>query len=198
MCPELGELVRRHRLRRQLLRHHRAAAELSGPRGDVGRRSSCACRPSCAGALNEVVEPVHPLDPTIRGVTHIQWTGRPRGPRAHARNAVFYGEKAIDRSPCGTGTSARMAQLPPAAGCEDGDEFVHESIIGSEFEGRVEADDQLGGQPAIVPSIAGWARITGLQHDLRRRARPLLARLPGRLTEPQGRTARTEFARKAS
>ena len=59
----------------------------------------------------EVVDVSHPEDPTIRGVRHIQWTGRPRGPRAHARNAVFYGDKAIDRSPCGTGTSARMAQL---------------------------------------------------------------------------------------
>ena len=67
------------------------------------------------------------------------WTGEPRDPRAHARNAVFYGDKAIDRSPCGTGTSARMAQLAAAAGSKVGDEFVHESIIGSLFDGRVEA-----------------------------------------------------------
>ena len=58
---------------------------------------------------------------------------------AHARNAVFYGDKAIDRSPCGTGTSARMAQLAARGELEVGDEFVHESIIGSLFEGRVEA-----------------------------------------------------------
>jgi 4-hydroxyproline epimerase len=113
-------------------------------------------------ALNDIVEPVHPDDPTIRGVSHVQWTGRPRSGRAHGRNAVFYGEKAIDRSPCGTGTSARMAQLAAKGRLKAGDEFVHESIIGSEFEGRVEAVTDLAGRPAIVPSIAGWARMTGL------------------------------------
>jgi 4-hydroxyproline epimerase len=113
-------------------------------------------------AVNEAVEVVHPEDPTIRGVRHIQWTGKPRSPRAHARNAVFYGDKAIDRSPCGTGTSARMAQLVAKGKLKPGDEFVHESIIGSEFEGRVEQATTLAGGPAIVPSIAGWARLTGL------------------------------------
>jgi 4-hydroxyproline epimerase len=117
--------------------------------------------PELRRRLNEVAHPVHPLDPTIRGVSHIQWTGRPRSPRAHARNAVFYGEKAIDRSPCGTGTSARMAQLAARGRLREGETFVHESIIGSEFEGRIEATTSLGGQPAIVPSIAGWARTTG-------------------------------------
>ena len=117
--------------------------------------------PELRRRLNEVAHPVHPLDPTIRGVSHIQWTGRPRNPRAHARNAVFYGEKAIDRSPCGTGTSARMAQLAARGRLREGETFVHESIIGSEFEGRIEATTSLGGQPAIVPSIAGWARTTG-------------------------------------
>jgi 4-hydroxyproline epimerase len=118
--------------------------------------------PPLRRAVNEAVEVVHPEDPTIRGVHHIQWTGRPRSPRAHARNAVFYGDKAIDRSPCGTGTSARMAQLAARGKLKPGDEFIHESIIGSEFEGRVEAATELAGQPAIVPSIAGWARMTGL------------------------------------
>jgi 4-hydroxyproline epimerase len=75
---------------------------------------------------------------------------------------VFYGDKAIDRSPCGTGTSARMAQLAAKGKLKVGDEFIHESIIGSEFEGRVEAATEFAGQPAIVPSIAGWARMTGL------------------------------------
>jgi 4-hydroxyproline epimerase len=113
-------------------------------------------------SLNETVEVVHPLDPSIRGVSHVQWTDLPRSPRAHARNAVFYGDKAIDRSPCGTGTSARMAQLVARGRLKPGDVFVHESIIGSEFEGRVEAAIELAGRPAIVPSVAGWARMTGL------------------------------------
>ena len=85
----------------------------------------------------------------------------PRKPEAHARNAVFYGDKAIDRSPCGTGTSARMAQLAAKGKLKVGDEFVHELIIGSLFKGRVEAAATVGNRDAIVPSIAGWARMTG-------------------------------------
>jgi 4-hydroxyproline epimerase len=90
------------------------------------------------------------------------WTGPARDPKAHGRNAVFYGEKAIDRSPCGTGTSARIAQLAARGKLAVGDEFVHESIIGSLFEGRVESTARVGEHAAIVPSVAGWARLTGL------------------------------------
>ncbi len=111
--------------------------------------------------LNQVFEPVHPEDSTIRGVSHILWTGAPKSPEATARNAVFYGDKAIDRSPCGTGTSARMAQLAARNELAVGDAFVHESIIGSLFRGRVEAETRVGNHRAIVPSIEGWARITG-------------------------------------
>ena len=111
--------------------------------------------------VNEVVSIAHPEDPTIRGVTHVQWTGAPRDARAHGRNAVFYGDRAIDRSPCGTGTSARMAQLAARGRLRVGDEFVHESIIGTLFEGRVEATARVGVHAAIRPSIAGWARMHG-------------------------------------
>ena len=110
----------------------------------------------------QAVEVVHPLDPTIKGVSHVQWTGKPRDPKAHGRNAVFYGDRAIDRSPCGTGTSARIAQLAAKGKLAVGDDFVHESIIGSLFEGRVESATTLGNHQAIVPSIAGWARQHGL------------------------------------
>ncbi len=112
--------------------------------------------------LNELYSFVHPENPEINGLRHIQWTGAPKHPDAHGRNAVFYGEKAIDRSPCGTGTSARMAQLAAKGRLRAGDEFVHESIIGSLFRGRVEKAVEVGGKPAIVPSIGGWARQTGL------------------------------------
>lgn len=112
--------------------------------------------------LNEKIQPVHPENETIRGVSHVMWTGRPRDPRAQARNAVFYGDKAIDRSPCGTGTSARMAQLAARGRLKVGDAFVHESIIGSLFDGRVEAAAQVGNHTAIVPSISGWARQHGV------------------------------------
>jgi 4-hydroxyproline epimerase len=89
------------------------------------------------------------------------WTGAPRHPEAHARNAVFYGDKAIDRSPCGTGTSARMAQLHAKGKLKVGDAFVHESIIGSLFHGKVEREVSVGNKPAIIPSVGGWARMTG-------------------------------------
>jgi 4-hydroxyproline epimerase len=104
---------------------------------------------------------VHPENPTITGIRHVLWAGKPRHPEAHARNAVFYGEKAIDRSPCGTGTSARMAQKAARGELKKGDDFVHESIIGSLFRGRVEAETKVGDYKAIVPSVAGQAWITG-------------------------------------
>mgnify|MGYP001211805894 FL=1 len=112
-------------------------------------------------ALNTKYDFEHPEKPAIRGLSHILWTGAPRHPEADARNAVFYGDKAIDRSPCGTGTSARMAQLAAKGRLKIGDDFVHESIIGSLFKGRVEAAATVANRPAIIPSIAGWARVTG-------------------------------------
>ncbi|MFS4417805.1 4-hydroxyproline epimerase [Maribacter sp. 2307ULW6-5] len=104
---------------------------------------------------------VHPEDDTIRNVSHVLWTGSTISPSATARNAVFYGDKAIDRSPCGTGTSARMAQWNAKGRLKTGQDFVHESYIGSTFVGRVEAETQLGSFKAIVPSIRGWAKVYG-------------------------------------
>ena len=108
---------------------------------------------------------IHPLHPTICNVSHILWTGRPSleasKQGAAGRCAVFYGDKAIDRSPCGTGTSARMAQWFSKGRLKVGDAFIHESIIGSRFTGEVEAEQDLEGKQAIVPSISGWARIYG-------------------------------------
>lgn len=118
--------------------------------------------PGLRDAVNRAIAVTHPEDETIRGVSHILWAGAPRDPRASARNAVFYGARAIDRSPCGTGTSARMAQLVARGRLRVGDDFIHESIIGSLFEGRVESAATVGGKPAIRPSIAGWARLHGL------------------------------------
>ncbi|QSV16214.1 4-hydroxyproline epimerase [Photobacterium ganghwense] len=117
--------------------------------------------PKVRDAINQVVDCVHPDDPTVRGASHVLWTGTPTQPGAHARNAVFYGDRAIDRSPCGTGTSARMAQWVARGRLGVGDDFVHESIIGSLFEGRVESLTKVGNYDAIMPSIQGWARVTG-------------------------------------
>ena len=111
--------------------------------------------------INEAHTFIHPEDETIKGLSHIEWSGEPKNSEAHKRNAVFYGDHAIDRSPCGTGTSARMAQLAAKGELAVGDEFVHESIIGSLFRGRVEATTKVGDKDAIIPSIEGWARVTG-------------------------------------
>jgi 4-hydroxyproline epimerase len=111
--------------------------------------------------INAKYKFVHPEDPTIKGCSHILWTGKVIDPSSTARNAVFYGDKAIDRSPCGTGTSARLAQWHAKGKLKKGEAFIHESIIGSKFVGRVEEETFLNGKPAIVPSIEGWAVVTG-------------------------------------
>jgi 4-hydroxyproline epimerase len=111
--------------------------------------------------INEKYEFVHPDNPTINGCSHILWTGAVIDKTSTARNAVFYGDKAIDRSPCGTGTSARMAQWYAKGKLKKGDVFIHESIIGSKFNGTIEEETNVAGNPAIKPGIEGWARIYG-------------------------------------
>jgi len=104
---------------------------------------------------------IHPENDSIRDVTHILWTGTPVDASSSGRNAVFYGDKAIDRSPCGTGTSARLAQLYAKGKLGLGEDYIHESFIGSKFIGRVEKETTLGSNLAIIPSIKGWAKIFG-------------------------------------
>lgn len=114
---------------------------------------------------NQVLKCVHPEDPTVNGIGHVLWTGTPITDDSDASNAVFYGDKAIDRSPCGTGTSARMAQRFARGLLQKGDTFVHESIIGSQFVGKiedvVEIQTENGPILAITPSIQGWAHVFG-------------------------------------
>jgi 4-hydroxyproline epimerase len=98
--------------------------------------------------INQRYQFGHPDDERLSHMRHVMWTGRPRLANSDARNAVFYGDAAIDRSPCGTGTSARMAQLAARGSLAAGDAFVHESYIGSQFNG----------------SLDGWARVYG--HNL--------------------------------
>ncbi|PWK77130.1 4-hydroxyproline epimerase [Mucilaginibacter oryzae] len=111
--------------------------------------------------INEKYQFIHPLDPTINTCTHILWAGVTLSADATARNAVFYGDKAIDRSPCGTGTSARMAQWFAKGKLKVGEPFIHESIIGSKFIGKVEDVVKINDIDAIVPSVEGWARVYG-------------------------------------
>ena len=104
---------------------------------------------------------IHPENKTIRDVSHIMWTGTPLNSSSSGRNAVFYGDKAIDRSPCGTGTSARMAQLFSKGKLKIGGNYIHESFIGSKFNGCIVKEHEYYGKKAIIPSIKGWAKIFG-------------------------------------
>lgn len=117
--------------------------------------------PVVRNSLNEKHDFQHPEHKNISGLSHLLWTGDTISDKADGRNAVFYGDKAIDRSPCGTGTSARMAQLVSKGKLKVGDQYIHESFIGSQFIGKVEEQVMFGGLPAIIPSIEGWAKITG-------------------------------------
>jgi len=115
----------------------------------------------CREQLNASYSFIHPENEHIKGLSHILWTGKTISKNATARNAVFYGDKAIDRSPCGTGTSARMAQWYAKGKLKKGQDFIHESIIGSQFIGRIEEETMVVGKPAIVPGIEGWAIVYG-------------------------------------
>ncbi|SDN66173.1 4-hydroxyproline epimerase [Pseudomonas jinjuensis] len=112
--------------------------------------------------VNREFDVVHPENPSIAGVKHCMWSGRPLAADSDGRSVVIAGDSLVDRSPCGTGTSARVAQrfargLLPRDGV-----FRHESLIGSRFDGRVESLVSLGdATPAVRPSVEGRAYITG-------------------------------------
>jgi 4-hydroxyproline epimerase len=111
--------------------------------------------------INDTQYFVHPENETINECSHVLFSGKVLNPQSTARNAVVYGKKAIDRSPCGTGTSARMAQWYAKGLLKKGDVFIHESIIGSVFNGTIEEELTIAGMPAIRPAIEGWAKVFG-------------------------------------
>lgn len=112
--------------------------------------------------VNASLDVVHPQDASIRGVKHCMWTGHPLAADSDGRSVVIAGDSLVDRSPCGTGSSARVAQRFARGWLKEGEAFRHESIIGSRFIGRVESVTQLrDGTLAVYPSIEGSAWITG-------------------------------------
>ncbi|MFG1946650.1 proline racemase family protein [Nonomuraea sp. NPDC048826] len=111
-------------------------------------------------AINAADEPVHPEDDRIRGCHHVYFAA-PGSDAHHSRHAMAIHPGWFDRSPCGTGTSARMAQLHARGELPIGRDFVNESFIGTRFVGRLLEDTTVGGRPAVVPSITGRAWITG-------------------------------------
>jgi proline racemase len=105
--------------------------------------------------------PVHPEDDRISGCRHVVLhTAGENG--AHARAATSIHPGWLDRSPCGTGTSARLAQLHARGELGVGEPFVNESVIGTRFTGRIAEETEVAGRPAIVPEITGRAWITGM------------------------------------
>jgi proline racemase len=118
-------------------------------------------------AVARRIDPRHPDNPDIHGVTFTEFAMPFDGPGTVSRNAVVVAPGRIDRSPCGTGTCARLAVLHARGRLGAGQGFVHESIIGSRFEAAIAAETTVGGRPAVVPTIAGQAWITGIfQHGM--------------------------------
>lgn len=111
-------------------------------------------------AIDEQNRPVHPADPGIGGCKHVQFLA-PGSDARHSRHAMAIHPGWFDRSPCGTGTSARMAQLHARGELPLDTGFVNESFIGTRFTGRLTATTEVGGLPAVVPEVSGRAWITG-------------------------------------
>ncbi len=114
-------------------------------------------------AIAQQVEVVHPLIPAINRCSHVRFISESPNKLATTRNAVLYSAEAIDRSPCGTGTSAEMAYRHGKGLQRLDEEFVSESIIGSLFYGRLVEETKVGPYPAVVPTIRGSAYISGIQ-----------------------------------
>lgn len=112
-------------------------------------------------AINNQVDVVHPENQFIKGLTHIEFYTEPQHPEAHVKNTVIIPPGGIDRSPCGTGTSAKMATLFSKGELKKDEWFVHESIVGSIFKGKIVETTRVGDFEATVNEIGGSAWITG-------------------------------------
>ncbi|RLE36111.1 proline racemase [Candidatus Acetothermia bacterium] len=113
-------------------------------------------------AVNAQLDVRHPEKPFIAGLTHVEFFGPPTHPQAQAKNAVIIPPGSIDRSPCGTGTSAKVATLYTKGELNLGEDYVHESIIGTTFVARAVETTTVGNLPAVIPEITGRAYVTGL------------------------------------
>jgi len=127
-------------------------------------------------ATQEQLHVVHPENPEIAGVTIAQLSAPPTHPEAHLKNAVTVSvgaldwdepatwTGALDRSPCGTGTCAKMATLHARGKLSVGQDFRHEGVLGTIFTGRIIGETQVGAYPAVIPTLSGQAWITGFSH----------------------------------
>ena len=117
-------------------------------------------------AVSNAIDVVHPLDDELAGVYGTIMTGPSRSEDSTLRNVTAYADGAIDRSPCGTGTSALIACRAHDGELSIGDTFVNESIIGTTFTGRIVMDAPVGNYPGVVTEIAGSGAVTGLHQFL--------------------------------
>jgi len=115
-------------------------------------------------AVGQQVEVIHPTKPEIRNVGMVRFVADSTTPGVTRKNAVFFSDEGIDRSPCGTGTSAEMAMRYGKGLQKLNEEFVSESIIGSKFYGNLVEETQVGNLTAVVPTIRGSAYISGFQN----------------------------------
>ena len=142
-----------------------AIADASSVGLEVAAENSGALIEAGLALMAAVTEPVHAEDDVIRGCHHVIWTAPPR-PGADGRAATAIHPGWLDRSPCGTGTSARMAQLWARGELALDTPFINESIIGTRFTGRLLREVEVGGRPGVVPEITGRAWITGMAQYL--------------------------------
>lgn len=128
---------------------------------DLGLAGIAQASPRVRRAFDAAVAPVHPEDPSIRGVSHILWSDAldPGGRGSSA--AVFFGDNGIDHGPCGTGTAARLAQLAAKGLLAEGQPFDQRSHVGTRFTGMIAGHAKVGGHDAIRPVLVGQAHVTG-------------------------------------
>ncbi len=112
-------------------------------------------------AINKQVEVIHPMKKYINKVNLVEFYDDPDIPEAHCKNVVVFGNGQIDRSPCGTGTSAKIATLYAKGKLKLGEEFIHESILKTVFRGKALKETKIGKFKGIIPEIKGKAYITG-------------------------------------
>jgi proline racemase len=116
-------------------------------------------------AVDKDAQPTHPLDATIHGCHHVGLLA-PGSDGRHSRHAMVIHPGWFDRSPCGTGTSARMAALHARGELDLGVDFINESFIGGRFIGRLTGTTTVGDHAAVLPTVSGRAWITGTAHYL--------------------------------
>ena len=114
--------------------------------------------------INEQIPVVHPEMPHIHTVDLVEWWSETDTEGATLKNCVVFGQGQVDRSPCGTGTSAKIATLYAKGELKQGEKFIYESILGTLFEGEIVDTVKVGEFDAIVPKITGSAYITGFNH----------------------------------